>query len=58
MYITILDYNSGEIHIFNYDGTMGEDFVDIAQSIEDEYDIIFRESECSWMIGELKLQIH
>lgn len=59
MHITILDYSTGITHIFPYSLVdMGEDFIDIAQYIEDEYDITLRESECSWMIGELKLQIH
>jgi hypothetical protein len=59
MYITILDFCIGEIHIFPYDETyMGEDFIDIAKYIEDKYDIKFKENECQWMIGELKLKIH
>jgi len=59
MHITILDYSSGEVHIFPYDKTyMGEDFLDISEYIEIQYDMFFKESECSWMIGDLKLQIH
>ena len=58
-YITILDFEREETHIFPYDLFMGEDFEDIAKSIEDEHGIKFSEKNCQWMIQyNLKLQIH
>lgn len=58
-YITILDFERAETHIFPYDLFMEEDFVDIAKSTEDEYGIKFSEKNCQWMIQyNLKLQIH
>lgn len=57
--VTILDFSTGEVHIFPYDqDVMGEEFETIANCINDEYDILFRENDCQWMTGELKLKIH
>lgn len=58
-YITILDFEKGEIHSFPYYDNMGEDFGDIANAINDEYDIEFFEKNCQWMIQDsLKFEIH
>lgn len=46
MYITILDFEKGEIHSFPYQRSWGEDFDDIANAINDEYDINFSENNC------------
>jgi len=59
MYITILDFEKGEIHSFTYQSYWGEDFDDIANAINNEYDIKFSENNCQWIIQDsLKLQIH
>jgi hypothetical protein len=59
-YITILCFERGEIHSFPYESVyMGEDFIDLAKCIEDEYDIKFSENNCQWIIQDkLNLQIH
>lgn len=59
-YITILDFERGEIHSFPYDKLyMGEDFTDIANSIFELYDIEFSENNCQWIIQDkLTFQIH
>ena len=59
MYITILDFEKGEIHSFTYQSYWGEDFDDIANTINDKYGIKFSENNCQWIIQDsLKLQIH
>jgi hypothetical protein len=57
-YITILDFSTGITHIFPLLGDKSDDFEEITEAIEVEYGLIFREKECQWMVGELKLQIH
>ena len=56
--ITILDFSTGEVHIFPYFDYIGEEFNDISNYLNYRYDIHFREEDCQWMIGDLKLTIH
>lgn len=58
-YITILDFERGEVHSFPLLGEENDDFIDIAEAIEVEYGLIFKERNCQWMITSgLPLQIH
>lgn len=57
-YITILDFERGEIHSFPYLTYWGDDFNDIAEQLDEHYGIKFSENNCQWMISDLKLQIH
>jgi len=59
-YITILDFERGEIHCFPlFPEYHTDDFESIARFIEDEYELAFSESNCQWMIQtNFKLQIH
>ena len=59
-YITILDYEIGEVHIFPYKEKYGETFPEIVKGIEQDLQEVFdfTESGCEWMIGELKLTFH
>lgn len=60
-YITILDFERGEIHSFPYKREYGEDFHDIIEGIEKDLQQVFdfSESNCQWMIQDsLKFQIH
>ena len=64
--IIILDNNSLEVHIFDFDtqafGGDGEEDIDI-QVFYDEvfsfYGIEIKDSECSWMlVDKIKIEIH
>ena len=58
-YITILDFESGEIHSFPLEYYWGDDFAVIAVEIEDIYGLKFSEVNCQWMIQDkLNFQIH
>ena len=59
-YITILDFEIAEVHIFPYKEKYGENFAEIIERIEQDLQEVFgfTESNCQWMIGELKLRIH
>ncbi len=51
--IIILDFSTGEVHIFDYDSTKwesGEEFI-IEHHSQDG--ITFKEGECEWMIVNL-----
>lgn len=59
-YITILDFEMVEIHSFPFkDYWDNFEFSEIAESIKNDYGILFSENNCQWMIQNgLKLQIH
>ncbi len=57
--IIILDFESGEVHVFNYDSNIFEDFSDFVIVINEEHDLNLREKNCQWMIvDDLNIQIH
>jgi hypothetical protein len=57
--IIILDFESGEVHVFNYDSNIFEDFSDFVIVINEEYDLNLREKNCQWMIiDDLNIMIH
>lgn len=57
--IIILDFETAEIHIFDFDDAIFEDFNDFAESINEEFGLNLSESNCEWMIvKELNIQIH
>ena len=58
-YITILDFESGEIHSFPLEHYWGDDFEGIFKEIENTYGLKFSEVNCQWMIqNKLNFQIH
>lgn len=59
-YITILCFERGEIHSFPFqDYWDNVEFSEIANSIENEYDIKFSENNCQWIITKgLPLKIY
>jgi hypothetical protein len=59
LFITILDFEKGEVFIFDIsEASNTMDFENIAEFIEEEHDLIFRETDCQWLITEkLLLQI-
>ena len=57
--IIILDFESAEVHVFNYDSNIFEDFSDFVIVINEEHDLNLREKNCQWMIvDDLNIQIH
>ena len=56
--IIILDFESGEVHVFPYDRFAYEDGEDFFEAIN-EYGYNFGDSNCQWMIvDELNIEIH
>lgn len=54
--IIILDFSTGEVHIFNFDQ---KTFDDGESFMEAHPEYCFKESQCEWMITEeIKLNIH
>jgi len=52
--IVILDYNTSEVHVFNYDDKKYENEEDFLKDHYSEHGNTFKESHCSWMIIDLK----
>ena len=49
--IIILDFESGEVHVFNYDSNIFEDFSDFVIVINEEYDLM--SSNCEHFVNEV-----
>lgn len=59
-YITILDFEKGEIHCFPlFPEYHTDDFEAITKFIKNEYELEFSENNCQWIIqNKLTFQIH
>lgn len=56
--IIILDFESAETYITDYDNNKYEDFGDFIEDFNEEFDLELRETNCQWMIvDKLKLSI-
>ena len=50
--IIILDDESGNVYMFDFDNNIYEDFSDFVVDINKKYDLNLSESNCQWMIRE------
>lgn len=48
--IIILDYESGNVYMFDFDNNIYEDFSDFVVDINKKFDLNLIEASCSWMI--------
>ena len=59
--IIILDFSTGEVHVFNYDSRVFKDGEDFISQAEENHGIKLREKDCQWMISpeeELEITFH
>jgi endonuclease IV len=59
--IIILDFNSAEVHVFDYTNDIRNDldFKEFLNYLADARGILLRELDCQWMITDnLNIQIH
>lgn len=52
MKIIILDFESAETYIADYDNNKYEDFGDFIVDFNEQFDLNLRETNCQWMIVE------
>ena len=50
--IIILDFESGNVYMFDFDNNIYEDFSDFVKVINKEFDLNLQEKNCEWMIRE------
>jgi hypothetical protein len=63
--IVIMDFSTGEVHIFDYDPKVWESGEEFLIQQHSEHGSTFKESQCEWMIvdpekfeGRLPIYIH
>lgn len=57
--IIILDFTTGDVHIFNYDSNIYEDFSDFIEFINKEYGLSLKENQCNYMVvDKINMIIH